>query len=305
MLRNIKSPISVDLQKFNKSMDIQIMKENVGKQIRPTVLFLSKRMISKENDKNVLEIARIIEQIHYASILHDDVVDESDFRRNKQTFNNKFDNKKAVLYGDYLFSDVSYKIASLENTEISKSMSTILVNLSSGELNQIENVFNVNYSENEYIEKTYNKTACMFAESMKVTALLYDERYLNEFYGIGKTFGMMYQIVDDVLDYSGSFEKMKKGTGDDLKNGIVTMPLIDALNNEEVLITYKKYIRTKNTYLYYILFDIIKENYLHNTIELARKYKKECINTIDNLEVDNIYKDNLKSLTYYVYNRLK
>tara|TARA_Y100000816_G_C26107410_1_gene588980 strand:- start:2235 stop:3137 length:903 start_codon:yes stop_codon:yes gene_type:complete len=297
-LQLIKAPIQTEFKQLNqKSKTVPN-----GKQIRPTLIFLGKRLL-KSNNKQILDIATIIEQIHYASIVHDDVVDESNTRRNKPTYNYKFDNKKAVLYGDYLFSNASYQIALLENTEISKSMSNILVNLSLGELNQLDNHYNSNYTKEEYIDKTFKKTACMFAESMRMCSLLSNKDYENVFYNFGKDFGMMYQIVDDILDYSDDNNSLKKPVGQDLQNGIITLPLISALEHTKIQNLYSKYKETKHEIFYELLLRKIRYQHLDESLELLDVYKEKCINNLQDFP-DDIYKESIVSLINYVYNKV-
>ena len=182
-------------------------------------------------------LAVIVEMIHTASLLHDDVIDNSSERRSRPSGNSAFGNKMAILAGDFLLGRASVAIARLRNAEVTELMSTTIANLVEGEFMQLKNTTD-NTSEvvkNEYfqyyIHKTYLKTASLMSKSCRSAAVLagLDRDLVDHAYEFGKNLGLCFQIVDDCLDYTAADkEQLGKPSGADLKLGLATAPVLYA-----------------------------------------------------------------------------
>ncbi|HIK12547.1 MAG TPA: solanesyl diphosphate synthase [Oscillatoriaceae cyanobacterium M33_DOE_052] len=207
-----------------------------GKRIRPAIVLLLSRstMPNQEITKRHQRLAEITEMIHTASLVHDDVVDESDVRRGVPTVHKRFGNRVAVLAGDFLFAQSSWYLASLDNLEVVKLLSEVIMDMAAGEIQQGMNRFDTSLSLEAYLEKSYYKTASLIANSAKSVGILSDlsPEVSASLYQYGRQIGLAFQIVDDIFDFTGSTAALGKPAGSDLKSGILTAPVLFAL--EEV-----------------------------------------------------------------------
>lgn len=205
-----------------------------GKRLRPSIILLVAKATDKQGQlKNEhRRLAEITEIIHTASLLHDDVIDECHVRRGSGTVNSKFNNKIAVLAGDFLFAQSSWYLANLNNLEVVKIISKVITDFAEGEVQQALTNFDTSISINNYIHKSFHKTASLLASSCKAAAIISctDINSQNKFYNYGKHLGLAFQIIDDILDIIGTYKNMGKSAGSDLKNGNLTSPLLFALN---------------------------------------------------------------------------
>lgn len=177
-----------------------------------------------------LRLAEVTELIHTASLVHDDVIDNSDTRRGRPSLHKIYDAKRAVLAGDYLLARASYYIATLQVPRVVVLMTTALEELTSGELMQMDGCFDIE----RYKEKSYCKTASLIANSLASTAVLADreEQFETMAFQFGKNLGIAFQIVDDCLDITGSEKDLGKPKLADLKEGIATLPVLLAAQKE-------------------------------------------------------------------------
>ncbi|MFM7559328.1 solanesyl diphosphate synthase, partial [Cylindrospermopsis raciborskii] len=214
-----------------------------GKRIRPAIVLLISRATTLEEDISLghRRLAEITEMIHTASLVHDDVVDESDIRRGVPTVHSLFGNRIAVLAGDFLFAQSSWYLANLDNLEVVKLLSEVIMDLAAGEIQQGLNRFDTNLSIETYLKKSYYKTASLIANSAKAAGILSNvsSESANNLYNYGKDLGLAFQIVDDILDFTGSMDTLGKPAASDLKSGNLTAPVLFALEEQpslEVLI---------------------------------------------------------------------
>ncbi len=203
-----------------------------GKKLRPLLVFLTAKLHGDLIEKT-MSAALVVEMFHTATLVHDDVVDQSDLRRGSETVNNIWDNKISILIGDLLFSKTLSSIVDLEDTHAVAILSAAAERITEGELLQIAYTANSNVTENEYFDLIGKKTAALFSASCQMGALsIADEKTaLDSMYGFGENYGIAFQIMDDLLDYLGDESKLGKPTGNDLREGKITLPLIFALNN--------------------------------------------------------------------------
>lgn len=206
------------------------LQENLGKQVRPLLLILVAGTYGVSSDE-VLDGAVSIELLHTASLLHDDVVDASMMRRGQPSINALFGNKKAVLVGDFILSTAVFNILQTGNRQIVSRMAKMGLQLSEGELLQMDSVELGTFSEQEYYQIIDQKTASLIRVSMAVGALLAgetDEAKLAKIEEAGTKLGWAFQIKDDLFDYLPT-KKMGKPAGADLREHKVTLPLIYAI----------------------------------------------------------------------------
>ena len=210
-----------------------------GKRVRPAIVLLISRatMPEQEITPRHRRLAEITEMIHTASLVHDDVVDESEVRRRVPTVNSLFNNRVAVLAGDFLFGQSAWYLANLGNLEVVKLLSEVIKDMAEGEIQQGLNRFDTTITLEVYLEKTYNKTASLIANSAKAAGILsgVSGDMATNLYRYGRHIGLAFQIVDDILDFTGSTEALGKPAGSDLMSGNLTLPVLYALEENPYL----------------------------------------------------------------------
>ncbi|KAF1880990.1 hypothetical protein Lal_00023020 [Lupinus albus] len=213
-----------------------------GKRMRPALVFLVSRATAELLGLNELtakhrRLAEIIEMIHTASLIHDDVLDESDLRRGRETVHQLFGTRVAVLAGDFMFAQSSWYLANLENIEVIKLISQVIKDFASGEIKQASSLFDCDVKLDEYLIKSYYKTASLMAASTKGAAIFSgaDNSISERMYEYGKNLGLSFQVVDDILDFTQSAEQLGKPAATDLSKGNLTAPVIFALEKEPKL----------------------------------------------------------------------
>jgi octaprenyl-diphosphate synthase len=208
----------------------QYIIESGGKRLRPLLVLLSSQAVGYKGDDH-LKLAAVIEFLHTATLLHDDVVDTSDLRRGRSTANARWGNAPSVLVGDFLYARAFEMMVELQSLRIMGVLSNATAVIAEGEVLQLVNVKNPDLSEGQYMEVIHNKTAMLFEAASHTGALLAGagEDQGNALRDYGKHLGLAFQLVDDVLDYRGDAEAMGKNVGDDLAEGKTTLPLIYAM----------------------------------------------------------------------------
>jgi all-trans-nonaprenyl-diphosphate synthase len=212
-----------------------------GKRIRPAIVLLVSyaTLLKEELTPRHQRLAEITEMIHTASLVHDDVVDEAALRRNVPTVNSLFDNRIAVLAGDFLFAQSSWYLANLENLEVVKLLSEVIRDFAEGEILQSINRFDTDLSLDAYLDKSYYKTASLIANSAKAAGVLSEvsSEMADSLYHYGRDLGLAFQIVDDILDFTTSTEILGKPAGSDLISGNITAPALYAMEEKPYLNT--------------------------------------------------------------------
>ena len=203
-----------------------------GKRLRPAVLLLVARALDYRGTAHVL-LAAVIEFIHTATLLHDDVVDESDLRRGRATANARFGNAASVLVGDFLYSRSFQMMVDAGSMRVMRILADATNRIAEGEVLQLLNVHDPSVNEERYFSVVERKTATLFEAGARIAAVLAgaDARTEDRCAAYGASLGRAFQIVDDMLDYSGHAQDIGKRLGDDLREGKVTLPLIHALRN--------------------------------------------------------------------------
>jgi len=227
--QEIEKQLSSDIELINNIS--QYIVNSGGKRIRPLIVLLSARACGASDLERIVKAAAMIEFIHTATLLHDDVVDNSDSRRGIKTAHQSFGNESTILVGDFLYSRAFQIMVQINHMGIMEVMSDATNTIAEGEVLQLINSGNPKINKEQYLEVIYRKTGKLFEAAMVVGGLLSNQSQtvLTTLQLFGKELGMAYQIVDDVLDYSSSFEIMGKDVGDDLAEGKVTLPMIYTL----------------------------------------------------------------------------
>ncbi|MBT5220705.1 MAG: octaprenyl diphosphate synthase [Woeseia sp.] len=201
-----------------------------GKRLRPLIVLLAAKALGYSGDKQI-QAAAIIEFIHTATLLHDDVVDSSDRRRGKDTANTVFGNQASVLVGDFLYSRAFQMMVDVGRMQVMQILADATNTIAAGEVMQLMNVHDPDVTEQAYRKVIYRKTARLFEAGAQIAAILADRDPADEAAMIryGQNLGTAFQLVDDALDYDASPEELGKNLGDDLAEGKPTLPLIYAM----------------------------------------------------------------------------
>ncbi len=260
-----------------------------GKRLRPLLVLLTANCLGLTKVKKPgiehISLAAIIEFIHTATLLHDDVVDVSSLRRGRATANAKWGNAPSVLVGDFLYSRAFQMLVGLGNMEIMRILSDTTNIISEGEVQQLVNAKDPSVSEASYFEVIHKKTAALFEAACHATAVLCNAsaEQISAMHTYGQHLGIAFQLVDDALDYEGDAQALGKNVGDDLAEGKPTLPLIHAMAHaspSEVTIIQNALENGDATELNRIVEIVQKCGSLAYTIERAKHHTniaQECL----------------------------
>lgn len=203
-----------------------------GKRLRPVISILVAKSCGYTGNNHAL-LAAVIEILHTATLLHDDVVDSSQMRRGKKTANRVWKNPETILVGDFLYSRSFQLMVKLNNHDVLSILADATNKISEGEVLQLINIRNTHITEELYIEILQQKTAMLFQAASQTAAILADapKSVVSAFKDYGNYVGIAFQLIDDVLDYSGDINLMGKKIGDDIFEGKMTLPIIYLLKN--------------------------------------------------------------------------
>lgn len=306
-IEQIKEPIQKEYEEFkikfreafqsnNELINVvnKYILQKTGKQIRPLLTLLAAKSLGVINE-DTYRCAIAMEMLHTASLIHDDVVDESNERRGQASVNSKWNNKISILIGDYLLSQSLAIANQTKNLKILDKITSLGKQLSEGELIQMDNVKNINCKEDKYFEVIKKKTAslfetCTYAGAVSVGANSEEIEKLRKF---GEIYGICFQIKDDIFDYISTEKKIGKPVGNDIREGKITLPLIYALNQSEEKNTYLEIIKNKNftkENIEKIIDFVIKNKGIEYAKQKMEEYSKKAnllLETIENQEVKN------------------
>ncbi len=244
-IETLKSFTASDMQRVNHVIEQHLRSDVVlinqlsqhiihsgGKRLRPMLVMLASRACGYRGEDDAL-LAAIIEFIHTATLLHDDVVDESEMRRGEKTASSIWGNEAAVLVGDYLYSRAFQLMVLAQSMDIMNLLADTTNTIAQGEVLQLLNINEPDTSEESYHQVIYNKTACLFEAACKIGSILSDspQSCARAFGAYGKNLGIAFQLVDDALDYEADSAELGKNVGDDLAEGKPTLPLIYAMQH--------------------------------------------------------------------------
>ncbi|EIJ39009.1 geranylgeranyl pyrophosphate synthase [Galbibacter orientalis DSM 19592] len=323
VVEQIKEPIRAEMElfekKFHESMSSKVALLNrityyivnrKGKQMRPMFVFLVAKMVSggKVNERTYRG-ASVIELIHTATLVHDDVVDDSNRRRGFFSINALWKNKIAVLVGDYLLSKGLLLSIDNEDFDLLKIISVAVREMSEGELLQIEKARRLDITEEVYYEIIRQKTATLIAAccSLGACSVKPQSEEVEQMRKFGELIGMAFQIKDDLFDYTDG--PIGKPTGIDIKEQKMTLPLIYSLNNATkedkkwLINSVKKYNKDKKRVQEVIAF-VKEKGGLQYAEEKMISFQKEALLLLSNFP-DSVYKDSLELMVNYVIERKK
>ena len=319
----IKRPIKADLDRFvnlfEKSLThdygllaqvLDHIRQRAGKRMRPMLILLMAKHFGAITDAT--QYAAVgLELLHTASLVHDDVVDDSAERRGQSSVNAEYNNKVAVLVGDYILSTALLNVALTDNQIIVKRLAELGRTLASGEILQLSNIQNTEISEDVYYDVIIQKTAALFEACCTIGALSAGGRDedIEKASLFGRNLGIMFQIKDDIFDYSQSSE-IGKPTGNDMAEGKLTLPVIYALNSTGNVnmraLAMKVKDRTVTPDEITMLVDFTKKN---GGIEYAEKRRNDfsvlCKDYVAQHVVDQEVRDSLYAYIDYIVNRNK
>lgn len=224
----IKASLESDVMLVSQVSQYIVM--SGGKRLRPLLVLLAARALGYDGEQHVRSAA-IIEFIHTATLLHDDVVDGSDRRRGRDTANTVFGNQASVLVGDFLYSRAFQMMVDIDSMRVMQILADATNTIAAGEVMQLMNVHDPDTTEDAYRQVIYRKTARLFEAGAQIAAVLADRDPGDEaaMVSYGKNLGAAFQLIDDALDYNASADELGKNIGDDLAEGKPTLPLIYAM----------------------------------------------------------------------------
>ena len=268
--------------------------ESGGKKIRPLLCIATAEALNYKLDKHIL-LAATIEFIHTATLLHDDVVDESSTRRGEKTANILWDNKSSILVGDFLFSRAFQLMVATKSLSVLEILSNAAALIAESEVLQLTNIKNINIGLKTYFKIIEGKTAELFSAACETGAMIATSNLnqIKSFKSYGKSIGICFQLIDDYLDYKGDKKIMGKLIGNDFFNSKLTYPIIITLNEgtnsekEKIEKLFKKKQKTKND-LKLILEILDNNNALKKTKIEANKWSKKAKEEIQKIPQNTI-----------------
>lgn len=320
-LDTIFSPIKKELEVFDRKLKESLdsdspliyqvaghILERKGKRLRPALVYLSAKANGEKREK-LTQAALAIELLHTATLLHDDVVDQSQTRRGQQTVNSRWNNLVSVLMGDYLFAKAFKIMMTTKSSPLLQAISKATERVSFGELLQVQECFNYDLDEKLYLDIIREKTASLFSVSCESGVILSKNNNHNQnLKSYGENFGIAFQITDDLLDLIGKKEKTGKELGNDLKEGKITLPLIYAFNRTSQKVKKEIIKLIENNFDHNGFFKIL--NFVQNQGGVdyakckAKEFGEKALDFISDL-VDSESKDSLVDLVNFMVNREK
>ncbi|MDO9987102.1 octaprenyl diphosphate synthase [Glaesserella parasuis] len=319
-LEQILTLVKADMQAVDQAILAQINSEVVlinqlghyiisggGKRIRPLIAVLAANAVGYKGQEHIT-CAAFVEFIHTATLLHDDVVDESDMRRGCETANARFGNAASVLVGDFIYTRAFQMMASLRSLDVLQVMSDATNVIAEGEVQQLMNVNDPETTEANYMQVIYSKTARLFEAASQCSAIVSgaDQATVIAMRDYGRYLGTAFQLVDDILDYSANAEQLGKNIGDDLAEGKPTLPLLHAMRsgNRQQAALIREAIEQggKREALDEILAIMAEHKSLDYTMERAKQEAQKAVDAIAILP-ESEYKQALISLAYLSVDR--
>jgi octaprenyl-diphosphate synthase len=245
ILTDLTQPIKKDLENVEKKISQALKTENVfiqqmvdylahstGKRVRPALAILSAKYCGSLSEQTI-SLGAALEMLHVATLIHDDIIDNSAVRRKQKTLNFKWGNEISVLMGDYVFASSFYLMAKDLPKDVVSSLADTTNIICHGEISETFNRFNVHLTEEQYLEVIKEKTAVLFAASCQTGAMLAggDVLTVKNLYRFGLGIGMAFQVIDDTLDFVGKQTKVGKPVMSDLREGKLTLPVIYCLQS--------------------------------------------------------------------------
>lgn len=300
----LESVKQVELAPLRRMLDVAL--EARGKRLRPALVLLA-GSFGDYNLNRLVPLGAAIELLHTASLVHDDVVDGALSRRGRPTSNAIFDNALTVLLGDYMFANAAEMVTRTGSLPVTRLFALALMKMTSGELDQDAAAFDVGKDIQNYLWRIGGKTAALFANATEGGATLgrCDEQMVEALRQYGYAAGMAFQIVDDILDYTGDEETLGKPAGSDLREGTVTLPgllLLERYPRENPIKKFFAARRDREARLQEAIAMIRGSEVLEASMDMARDYIRRANEAIDPLP-ENDAKHSLHEIGEYILNR--
>ncbi len=315
----IRDLVANDMQAVNRTIEQRLHSDVVlvnqmghyivnsgGKRLRPVLVLLSARAHGYLGMQHI-ELAALVEFIHTATLLHDDVVDASDLRRGHETANHVWGNEASVLVGDFLYSRAFQMMVTVGDMHVMEILAEATNTIAEGEVMQLLNCHDPDTTEKRYLDTIQNKTAKLFEASARLGAVVCKAEQACEesIADYGKHLGTAFQLIDDALDYSATSDELGKNLGDDLAEGKPTLPLLYALwhGNETQQALIRKAIEQGGLdYIDEITRTILETGGIDYTVNLAKSEADKALSCLQHLP-DGSYRDALASLARFSVSR--
>jgi octaprenyl-diphosphate synthase len=322
-LQNLYQAIQADMDKVEAELKVftespnKIISEiseylfhRSGKRIRPALVMLCAKLYGYQGEEHII-LSSLVETIHTASLLHDDIIDNSDQRRGRDTVHTRWGPNITVLLGDYLYIKTIGLSLNSSRQEFIKILTEVSTRMIEGELQEYYVIGNLDLVEDAYLDIIDKKTAALFSASCHIGALLgnasqAEQQILAEY---GTTIGMAFQIIDDLLDYSGDADSLGKPVLSDIAEGRITLPLIytlknDGQNNRDRLSELYNSQELDNSAKAEILEIVRSNGALDYTFQKAREYTQKSQELLE-IFPDSVYRDSLALLPEFILTRNK
>lgn len=312
---NVQSKISLVETKMQSQTEgyhpdlqaaLEVLLSSGGKRIRPLIILLIGQLLGGP-ERQMINLATAIELLHTATLVHDDLIDGAMLRRGVPTLNSQWSPAATVLTGDFLFSCSASLAAETENIDVIKLFSRTLTVIVNGEVNQLF-TSPCNTSKEDYFKRIYAKTASLFETSTRSAALLCSssDKQTDTLTRFGYSLGMAFQVIDDILDYIGDESKVGKPVGGDLRQGLITLPLLfymDSHSSDSTVIklTQGKCLSDENE-LSLLIQAVRKSNAINEALSQAQSFADEAKKYLDGFEESNA-KQSLIALSSYIVDR--
>ncbi|SER13353.1 heptaprenyl diphosphate synthase [Gracilibacillus ureilyticus] len=289
-----------------RDASLQLLKAG-GKRLRPVFVLLA-AMFGDYNIHHVKKVASALELIHMASLVHDDVIDDSNIRRGKPTVKANWDNQIAMLTGDFIFAKALDQFTEIEEPRAHQILAKTMIELTLGEIEQIKDKYNLNQNLRTYLRRIRRKTALLISSSCQLGAIAAGTSRETEksLFKYGYNMGMSYQIIDDILDFTGTEKELGKPAGGDLLQGNITLPVLYAMKNPSVkneLIEMFKYPETVDKEMLEPVIDkILNTDAVEEARILSDRYLQKAYESLHNLP-DIKAKKSLEDIANYIGNR--
>ncbi|MBK8467069.1 MAG: polyprenyl synthetase family protein [Chloracidobacterium sp.] len=260
----------------------EYLRASGGKRIRPALLILSNYAAGgKGSDDNVIRLATVMEMLHTATLVHDDIIDNADMRRNRSSVNARFGNQTAVLMGDWLYMSAFETTVRERSLEIIDILTRLTRKMTEGELIQLTTIGRLDISEAEYFDILQRKTAFLFSACCEVGAILSgaDTSIQAAMRDYGINLGIAFQIADDILDVTSDADQLGKAAGSDLLEGKLTLPLISLIRKEPSLLPAFEKIMLFGEYAKFSRDDLKKKLAEHSILEAIRDQAKAYVSS--------------------------
>jgi octaprenyl-diphosphate synthase len=302
----LKESISSDIELATEVSSYIV--QSGGKRIRPTITILIARALNYQGNE-LTKLATAIELLHTATLIHDDVVDQSELRRGKISIHKKWNNAHGVLVGDFVYSKAFQLMASLKNKQIIQTLADSTNRISEGEVMQLNFLESKSIKEEDYFEIIGRKTAELFKACAHTAALIAEaeENLVKTSCEFAYALGIVFQLTDDLLDYYGDELRTGKKIGKDFLEGKITLPLIKAydLANTDDLRLLKGAFETRDEGKLYDVINIISRSGAVKEVEkVTNEYSEKCLNLLDKFQ-DSIYKESLRAVVTNLKERSK